>query len=182
MNPGFVYILTNEAMPGLVKIGRTSRDVDLRASELWQTGVPEKFNVFWSCKTPDCVQLEAYVHGDLHEKRVSRSREFFRIDELEAKKCLRFWADIQAKQWIDNNFDEHSAVHISLSIAGLAIEEIAKEENVGPSLVADALSQVSLDELRPALARVINQKRQDQIDSLKRACIPESDWGGLIND
>ena len=69
MNPGYVYILTNPSMPGLVKVGRTSRNVDLRAAELWHTGVPTKFEVYASEKTCDCVQLEAYIHGDLRKHR-----------------------------------------------------------------------------------------------------------------
>ena len=38
---GWVYILTNEAMPGLVKIGYTMNDPAIRAEELSSdTGVP----------------------------------------------------------------------------------------------------------------------------------------------
>ena len=38
---GYVYVLTNEAMPGLVKIGRTTaNDPQTRVSNLYTTGVP----------------------------------------------------------------------------------------------------------------------------------------------
>ncbi|MFT7387743.1 MAG: hypothetical protein ACI8VC_000984 [Candidatus Endobugula sp.] len=41
---GIVYVLTNPAMPGIVKIGKTSRDsVDARLNELYSTGVPVPF-------------------------------------------------------------------------------------------------------------------------------------------
>ena len=44
MTPGWVYVLTNPAMPGLVKIGLTSRNPQVRAAELTQaTGVPAPF-------------------------------------------------------------------------------------------------------------------------------------------
>lgn len=40
-NYGIVYVLTNPAMPGLVKIGMTNRDsVDARLKELFNTSVP----------------------------------------------------------------------------------------------------------------------------------------------
>ena len=42
--PNIVYVLTNPAMPGLVKIGMTDRDdVKRRMSDLYTTGVPLPF-------------------------------------------------------------------------------------------------------------------------------------------
>lgn len=39
-----VYVLTNPAMPGIVKIGKTNReDPQVRMSELYTTGVPLPF-------------------------------------------------------------------------------------------------------------------------------------------
>jgi len=41
---GVVYVLTNPEIPGLVKIGKTSRgSVDVRLNELHSTGVPVPF-------------------------------------------------------------------------------------------------------------------------------------------
>jgi len=42
---GSVYVLTNPAMPNMVKIGKTTRDVELRLVDLYSTGVPLPFNV-----------------------------------------------------------------------------------------------------------------------------------------
>ena len=39
-----VYVLTNPAMPGLVKIGRTDQDdANTRIAQLYTTGVPVPF-------------------------------------------------------------------------------------------------------------------------------------------
>ena len=40
---GYVYILSNPAMPGLLKIGYTERDVQERVKELSNTGIPSPF-------------------------------------------------------------------------------------------------------------------------------------------
>lgn len=179
---GYVYILINDAMPGLVKIGRTSRDVDLRASELWQTGVPEKFQVFWSFKTPDCVQLEAYVHGDLREYRVSKSREFFKIDEFEAKDRIRLWAEIQAWEWADEVFSEFTTVHISKACAVNGIADLAEKTGHPPGIISRALSMVTPGEIAPAIVRAKEEIRKEQIETFRSIGIPESEWGDLIRE
>ena len=45
MSSGFVYVLSNKAMPGLLKIGHTTRNSGIRKEELYTTGVPIKFEV-----------------------------------------------------------------------------------------------------------------------------------------
>ena len=45
MNEGTVYVLSNPAMPVMVKIGKTTRNVEFRLSDLYSTGVPLPFNV-----------------------------------------------------------------------------------------------------------------------------------------
>ena len=42
---GSFYILTNPAMPNMVKIGKTMRDVELRLTDLYSTGVPLPFDL-----------------------------------------------------------------------------------------------------------------------------------------
>ena len=42
---GYVYVMSNVAMPGLYKIGCTSRNPYERASDLYSTGVPAPFVV-----------------------------------------------------------------------------------------------------------------------------------------
>lgn len=52
---GYVYILSNAAMPGLLKIGKTTRTPDERARELARgTGVPGPYTVEHSVEVPDC--------------------------------------------------------------------------------------------------------------------------------
>ncbi|WP_410479200.1 GIY-YIG nuclease family protein [Pedobacter miscanthi] len=59
---GFVYILTNEAMPGIIKIGRTSRLPEDRANDLWGSALPSQFNVVFRALTSNPERLEKKVH------------------------------------------------------------------------------------------------------------------------
>lgn len=86
--PGWVYVLTNPSMPGLVKIGFTSRDPSKRAAELAQaTGVPTPFAIAWCRAVVDSPGIEATVHRMLDDRRVS-GREFFRCDVKTARQVI----------------------------------------------------------------------------------------------
>lgn len=85
---GYVYILTNISLIGLVKIGFTERDPFARASELQTTGVPTPFEVLAAIHVFAPMAVEYRIHHRLAENRVSDSREFFRVDASLALKVL----------------------------------------------------------------------------------------------
>lgn len=74
-----VYILINEAMPGYVKIGRTSNSVEQRMQELYKTPVPLPFECFYAGTVKDAVEVEKALHDAFADNRVSPNREFFQI-------------------------------------------------------------------------------------------------------
>lgn len=80
---GSVYILTNEGMPNLVKIGYTQRTAEDRAKELYEkiTGVPMPFQVAHeeSCENPQ--ELETLIHNELKTSRPNKHREFFECSD-----------------------------------------------------------------------------------------------------
>jgi hypothetical protein len=84
MSKGYVYILSNPAMPGLVKIGRSIHGGQKRARDIFQTGTPAPFVLEFEilCDDPKEVELEA--HNALAKFRVNESREFFSVDLDEA--------------------------------------------------------------------------------------------------
>ncbi len=76
---GYVYILENDAMPGLIKIGKTSRDSTERARELSATtGVPTPFEVAFELFSERYEMLEREMHNRLAKYRVASNREFFK--------------------------------------------------------------------------------------------------------
>jgi T5orf172 domain len=74
---GFVYVMSNRAMHGLVKVGLSSRLPEDRAKELHTTGVPYAFKVDRRMVTSWPVEVEHRAHDILAPFRVTSNREFF---------------------------------------------------------------------------------------------------------
>ena len=94
MENGIVYLLTDPYMPGLVKIGMTTReDMDARMRELYSTGVPVPFECQFACrvKKTDCAKIEKALHTAFSPQRVNANREFFRIQVEQAKAILELF-------------------------------------------------------------------------------------------
>lgn len=75
-----IYVLINEAMPGLVKIGWTSGNVESRIGQLsGDSGVPLPFECHFAAEVKDARVLEKTLHQLFSEERVNPKREFFRV-------------------------------------------------------------------------------------------------------
>ena len=80
-NTEIVYVLTNPAMPGLVKIGRTNqKDIADRMKQLYTTGVPLPFGCEYACQVDNCTKVESAFHLAFGNSRINSSREFFQIE------------------------------------------------------------------------------------------------------
>lgn len=90
---GIVYVLTNPAMPGLVKIGATLRNsTEGRMVELYSTGVPVPFECVYAAKVKDADAAENALHIAFAPHRVNPKREFFEIEPEQAVVILRLLA------------------------------------------------------------------------------------------
>jgi hypothetical protein len=88
MGAGFVYVMINPAMRGLVKIGHSSGSVDTRAKGLRSTGVPDEFIVVYDELVTDCLYVERRLHNRFKAARYNPNREFFLIPVRDAIKAL----------------------------------------------------------------------------------------------
>ena len=86
---GFLYVMSNPMHPSLLKIGQTSKDPNIRRSDLNSSGVPEEFIIEYYAFVEDYVQLELEVHTELNEVRYKENREFFEISVQEAINSIR---------------------------------------------------------------------------------------------
>lgn len=81
--PGYVYILTNPSFrEDWVKIGKSSRPVDVRSKELDNTAVPLPFEIYATLRTVKYDIVEKKIHkaiDRLTDLRIRQNREFFNI-------------------------------------------------------------------------------------------------------
>ena len=125
VNQGYVYILTNPSFrEDWVKIGKSSRPVDVRSKELDNTAVPLPFEIYATLKTEKYDKVEKQIHKQidrLTDLRIRQNREFFNIAPSVALDIMRDIADlledselmiyIDGKPVISNNKDEDKKIN-----------------------------------------------------------------------
>ncbi len=84
---GWVYIVTNVCMPGLVKVGYSTKDPGLRAEELNHTGVPTPYVVEYDVLVVEPRTVEKCVHESLQEHHAGK--EWFKCGIEQAIRAIR---------------------------------------------------------------------------------------------
>lgn len=87
-NEKIIYILINEAMPGYVKIGKTS-NLEQRIRSLDNTSTPLPFECFYACVVSDGDRVEKLLHDAFLDTRVRSNREFFEISPERVVSALK---------------------------------------------------------------------------------------------
>lgn len=100
---GIIYVLSNPCMPGIVKIGQTSRNnIRNRLSELFSTGVPLPFKCELAFEVEDEAAVERALHDVLDRLRVNRNREFFKVEPDNLRSILELLGTkITQEGWYD---------------------------------------------------------------------------------
>jgi hypothetical protein len=85
-----IYILTNEAMPGYVKIGKTSGGLEQRIKDLSSsTSIPLPFTCFYACTVKNSSFVEHQLHDAFDDNRINPRREFFQISPERVVSALK---------------------------------------------------------------------------------------------
>jgi hypothetical protein len=117
--PTIIYILTNPAMPGYVKIGQTG-NLQKRLSSLDNTSLPLPFECYFAMEVQSSQNVERLLHDTFANQRVRKSREFFEIDPERVVSALRLTdgeevtlddqsdLDSEAKEAIEKTKDRRS--------------------------------------------------------------------------
>lgn len=144
---GYVYILTNPSFKeDWVKIGKSSRPVDIRSKELDNTAVPLPFEIYATLKTAKYNEVEQQLHqmiDKLTDIRIRPNREFFNIAPDKALELLA----IISKTLDDAEIVEtHKLSHINKDVSKCNLsqnEEQILNENISErNKIIDAIKQV----------------------------------------
>jgi hypothetical protein len=84
---GWVYVIMNKSMPGILKVGFTTKDPALRADELNNTGTPFAYEVLYDIHVPDPQGLEQRVHQALDAFHAGK--EWFKCSVPHAISAIR---------------------------------------------------------------------------------------------
>lgn len=140
---GYLYVLTNPAMPGMVKIGLTKGKVEHRAKQLSSgTALPEAFDVFTAIPVSDVVAAERQAHGALDAFRVNRHREFFRISPVKAVEIVLH--AIAQKTDYQRHADDARKARVESAAQTMnrnRLYTVAKRRNANPEFLKRLLSK-----------------------------------------
>lgn len=113
--PDIVYILTNEAMPGYVKIGKTKSGLSQRLRQLDVTSLPLPFECFFAAKVADCDVVERLLHDAFADRRTRKNREFFEISPERVASALKL-AAIEEVAGDDNVLEPEAKAAIAQAV------------------------------------------------------------------
>jgi hypothetical protein len=173
--PEIVYVLTNEAMEGMVKIGRTTTSVEQRIKELDNTSLPLPFQCFYAAEVHNSVVVEGKLHRIFSDKRIRANREFFRIDANQVREAIQLAelkdvtpkvdvvvdaTDVQALQKAVATEERRSRLRFTeLEIPAGAVLVFAKDSNMTCVVVADGKVDFEGQTLSPSAAALQAVKR-----------------------
>jgi T5orf172 domain len=86
-----VYVLTNQAMPELIKIGFTDGPIEDRMRQLDTTGMPLPFECFYAVEVDNAKDVEKALHEAFGDRRIRDRREFFRLTPDKPSAILRLF-------------------------------------------------------------------------------------------
>ena len=139
MSGGFIYVLSNESLNGIYKVGMTRRNILKRLHELSaSTSIPTPFKLEALFHSEDPVRDEREIHKLLEESRVSLNREFFSGSLSEiidiCRECTQFSAH-----------DDLSVISVTNEIVSLQLADYEIEVmDVIPSVIGNDLAAKNL--------------------------------------
>lgn len=167
MEEGYVYILSNDSLNGLLKIGSTTFGAEKRAKQLsYTTALPTPFIVEYEIYVRHYVEFEKAIHRKLDSYRVNPKREFFAVSIDKAIEVI----DHEKKKPYYDADDTYSAIEI--------LSKLVKK--YGTYIAPDIVSAKIYEEIERVY---FEYTKYEYIDGyLKNQNIHRIDLGFIIED
>ena len=135
---GYIYLLVNKRLHGLVKIGFTETTVEQRLYEInCATGVAEKFEVYKSYKVKNAQKVESLIHEKLKKYRTRPHKEFF---EIKPSAAMEYVEKIINNETFGLTFDLSELILFSsMPELGSLIKKHRKNKNLTQLQVSEIL-------------------------------------------
>ena len=127
---GWVYVQTNQSLPGLVKIGFSTKEPAIRAVQLSGTGLPYPYVVEYDVLVHGPLEVEQAVHKHLKALGQHEAKEFFRVTVTVAVQTIREVIETQGKKLLSENLADTTVDAAEVK------SEVARPKSVGsPSTI-----------------------------------------------
>jgi hypothetical protein len=141
---GYDYVISNKGMPGLMKVGFTTRAPEGRAGELSGTGSAYPAVVEYSVHVPNAAAVERDAHQRLKDCRVSRDREWFQCTRERAVRAVKASTGKVAKDEKDREVDERNR---KLAAEKAAQETVIRRKQEDEARAAYDAREAALNEI-----------------------------------
>jgi hypothetical protein len=152
-DPGVLYVLTNVAMPGMVKIGLTRSSVQDRISELSrESGVPLAFECHFAAEVEHVAKKEKTLQQIFGDQRVNPKREFFRVAPEKAVLAIsmgpfkevtpgKTQMDAEEEKAFDKEVQSDIKKRSAINLAAIGIQvgtklSLSRDENICATVVS----------------------------------------------
>ena len=166
---GKVYILTNDSMPGIIKIGITDQEtIEERIKSLDNTSVPKPFRFYFAIESEKYKDIEKLIHNAFSDYRIRNNREFFEMDPERAVAALKISGAPEIKlknEMIDEEgviinevIQKKSAKRFSFGYVNIPIGselEYTRDENIKCKVVSD--NEVEYNNKKYSLSKLADE-------------------------
>lgn len=111
MTEGYLYCFSNVSMPGILKIGMTERNPEIRLNEAnstdtWRPPTPYMIEIAKKVNYPKKKEITLHKILSQYSERINPKREFFRVSIEEVKTLFDL---IDGELWIESikDYDEN---------------------------------------------------------------------------
>jgi hypothetical protein len=171
---GWVYMLSNEYMPGIYKIGMTTTSPEVRAKELSSaTGVPFPFKIEAAFHCDNPANSERLIHEDLQDVRINDSREFFQDNADDLASLCEQHCEAKVGTPVEYLAMDYDVISFE-SLTNLSLPELF--DDIGISVFGDKLA------IAERLIRLGAELVQQKLNSNRMSIVFHDDKAYAVED